>query len=152
MTSASRYVTSASRYQSRSSMYIQGLIPWSSTELAEAVPIVRMRTIGDCVRTSWPRGYKAWVQSQTQNKAQWLAACGHVSTSSQSLSSILSLRMNSSFITWMPGRLGMLLFVHFFSIRFAFTCTVSLRNIPILASLCISMIVASTYVSFVLSA
>ena len=50
---ASRYVTSASRYQSKSSMYIQGLIPCSSTELAEAVPIVRMRTIGDCVRTSW---------------------------------------------------------------------------------------------------
>ena len=24
-----------------------------------------------------PRGYKTWVQSQTQNKAQWLAACGH---------------------------------------------------------------------------
>ena len=26
-----------------------------------------------------------WVHSQTQNKAQWLAACGHVSASSQSL-------------------------------------------------------------------
>ena len=24
---------------------------------------------------SWPRGYKTWVQSQAQNKAQWLAAC-----------------------------------------------------------------------------
>ena len=32
-------VTSASRYQSRSSMYIRGLIPRNSTELAEAVPI-----------------------------------------------------------------------------------------------------------------
>ena len=32
-------VTSASRYQSRSLMYIQGLIPRNSTELAEAVPI-----------------------------------------------------------------------------------------------------------------
>ena len=31
--------TSASRYQSRSSMYIRGLIPRSSTEYAEAVPI-----------------------------------------------------------------------------------------------------------------
>ena len=26
-----------------------------------------------------PRGYKTWVHSHTQNKAQWLAACGHVS-------------------------------------------------------------------------
>ena len=32
----------------------------------------------------WPWGYKTWVQSQTQNKAQWLAACGHMSASSQS--------------------------------------------------------------------
>ena len=43
VTSASRYITSASRYhqryQSRSSMYIRGLIPRNSTELAEAVPI-----------------------------------------------------------------------------------------------------------------
>ena len=40
---ASRYITSASRYhpryQSRSSMYIRGLIPWNFAELAEAVPI-----------------------------------------------------------------------------------------------------------------
>ena len=49
-----------------------------------------------------PRGYKTWVQSQTQNKAQWLAACGHKSTSSQSLRFVLSLRMNSSFITSRP--------------------------------------------------
>ena len=34
---ALRYVTSASRYQNRSSMYIQGLISWNSTELVEAV-------------------------------------------------------------------------------------------------------------------
>ena len=44
VTSASRYITSASRYhpryQSRSSMYIRGLIPWNFAELAEAVPIV----------------------------------------------------------------------------------------------------------------
>ena len=52
---------------------------------------------------SWPQGYKAWVHSQTQNKAQWLADCGHVSASSQLLCSILSLRMNSSFITLRPG-------------------------------------------------
>ena len=33
----------------------------------------------------------------------WLAACGHVSASSQSLGFILSLRMNSSFITSRPA-------------------------------------------------
>ena len=38
---------------------------------------------------SKPRGYNTWVHSQTQNKAQWLAACGHVSASSQSLRLIL---------------------------------------------------------------
>ena len=39
LTSASHYVTSASRYQSRSSMYIRGLIPLNSTELTEIFPI-----------------------------------------------------------------------------------------------------------------
>ena len=43
MTSASRYIKAASRYhpryQSRSSMYIRGLIPRNFAELAEAVPI-----------------------------------------------------------------------------------------------------------------
>ena len=39
------------------------------------------------------RGYKTWVHSQTQNKAQWLAACRRVSASSQSLRFILSLRL-----------------------------------------------------------
>ena len=29
--------------------------------------------------TAWPWGYKTWVHSKTQNKAQWLAACWHVS-------------------------------------------------------------------------
>ena len=48
------------------------------------------------------RGYKTWVHSQTQNKAQWLAACGHVSASSKSFRFILSLRMNSSFINSRP--------------------------------------------------
>ena len=52
---------------------------------------------------SRPRGYKTLVQAQTQNKAQWLAACGHVSANSQSLRFILNLRMNSSFITSRPG-------------------------------------------------
>ena len=51
----------------------------------------------------WPRGYKTWVHSQTQNKAHWLATCGHVSASSQSLRFILSLRLYSSFITSKPG-------------------------------------------------
>ena len=40
-----------------------------------------------------PLGYKTWVHSQTQNKTQWLAACGHVSASSQPLCFILSLRI-----------------------------------------------------------
>ena len=43
VTSASHYITSAScyhlRFQSRSSMYIYGLIPWNFVELTEAVPI-----------------------------------------------------------------------------------------------------------------
>ena len=43
VTSASRFITSAPhyhpRYQSRSSMYIRGLIPRNFAELAEAVPI-----------------------------------------------------------------------------------------------------------------
>ena len=43
VTSASRYITSAScyhpRYQSRSSMFIYGLIPWNFAESVEAVPI-----------------------------------------------------------------------------------------------------------------
>ena len=62
-------------------------------------PVYALWTLTACR----PRGYKTWVQSQTQNKAQWLAACGHVSASSQSLYFILSLRMNSSFITSRPG-------------------------------------------------
>ena len=45
VTSASRYKTSASRYhpryQSRSSMYIHGLILRNFAELAEAVPIAQ---------------------------------------------------------------------------------------------------------------
>ena len=44
-----------------------------------------------------------YFHSQTQNKAQRLAACGHVSASSQSLRFILSLRLYSSFITPRPG-------------------------------------------------
>ena len=55
----------------------------------------------------WPQGYKTWVHSQTQNTAQWLAACGHMSASSQSLGFILSLRLYSGFITSRPGLLGL---------------------------------------------
>ena len=55
------------------------------------------------VKEIWPQGYKVWVHSQTQNKAQWLAVCGHVSASSQSLRFILSLRLYQSFITSRPG-------------------------------------------------
>ena len=43
VTSASRYLASVSSYQSRSTMYIRGLILWNSMELAEAVPIARAR-------------------------------------------------------------------------------------------------------------
>ena len=39
VTPTSRYVTSALRYQSRSSMFIRGLIPRYSTELSDAVLI-----------------------------------------------------------------------------------------------------------------
>ena len=39
VTSESCYVTPTSRYQSRPSMYIRGVIPQNSMELAEAVPI-----------------------------------------------------------------------------------------------------------------
>ena len=52
VTSASRYITSASRYhprsQSRSSMYIRGLIPRNFAELAEADPIAEAQC---CVGT-----------------------------------------------------------------------------------------------------
>ena len=63
-------------------------------------PLKHQRRLG--LGDTRPRGYKTLVQSQAQNIAQWLAACGHMSARSQSLRFILSLRMNSSFITW-PG-------------------------------------------------
>ena len=53
-----------------------------------------------------PRGYKTWVHSKSKIKAQWLAACGHVSATSQSLRFILSLRVNSSFIASRQGKNG----------------------------------------------
>ena len=76
-----------------SGVFLSGL---SSVLSSSAMILLRKRE--HCLR-----GYKTWVQSQTQNKAQWLAACGHMSASSQSLSFILSLRMNSSFLTSKPG-------------------------------------------------
>ena len=50
MTSLSRHEKSASCYQSRSSMYIRGVFPRNSKELAEAVPIACIKHI-ICV---WP--------------------------------------------------------------------------------------------------
>ena len=44
-----------------------------------------------------PRGYKTLVQSQTQNKVQCLADCGHVSASSQSLRFILYFESENEF-------------------------------------------------------
>ena len=58
------------------------------------------------VPNSRHRGYKTGVHSQTQNKAQGLAAIGHMSASSQSLRFIYSLSLYSSFIT---SRLGPIL-------------------------------------------
>ena len=52
--------------------------------------VLHQSTLGPPSVNSWPRCYKTWVQSGTQNKAQWLAACGHVSASSQSLRFISS--------------------------------------------------------------
>ena len=57
---------------------------WSESSMGAHTNLYRSLDID-----SWPRGYKTWVQPQTQNKAQRLAGCGHVS---QSLRFILSLR------------------------------------------------------------
>ena len=52
VTSASRYITSAPRYhpryQSRSSMYIRGLIPRNFAELAEVVSIAEAGCANAC--------------------------------------------------------------------------------------------------------
>ena len=71
------------------------LTSWLSCVLCSLVYFCHFPTwcfgsVLDCIY-SRPRGYKTWVQSQTQNKAQWLAACGHVSASRQSLRFILSI-------------------------------------------------------------
>ena len=94
----------------------------------------------DCSFTKgavWPRGYKTWVHFQTQNKGQWLAACGHVSASSQSLRLILSLRMKSSFITsrpdlgpcwWSSGVNQTLVQSHWNLANYMFTCKISFEK------------------------
>ena len=52
VTLALRYITPATRYhpryQSRSSMYIRGLIPWNFAELDETVPIEVNREDSHC--------------------------------------------------------------------------------------------------------
>ena len=53
VTSASRYVTLPSQYQSRSSMYLRGLIPRNPTKLAEAVPIVFAYAISIKISEYW---------------------------------------------------------------------------------------------------
>ena len=75
---------------------LKPIIPW----LVVSSSFQQHNLLLDLIRL-W--GYKIWVNSQAQNKAQWLAACGHVSTTSQSLRFILSLRLYSSFITSGPG-------------------------------------------------
>ena len=70
-----------------------------------------------CTVESLPRGYKTWVHSQTQNIAQWLAACGHVSASNHSFlifvlsSSSSSSSHCSSSLGW-PGIFELLWDVH----------------------------------------
>ena len=52
----------------------------------------------DCIDFWSLHPYLLRVHFQTQNNAQWSAACGHVSASTQSLRFILSLRLYSSYI------------------------------------------------------
>ena len=79
VTSASHYIMTASRYhpiyQSRSSMYISGLIPRNFAELAEAVPIASTRQTQSIIQLSFPyqddckliKGHKA-LHNKTRNK------------------------------------------------------------------------------------
>ena len=64
-------------------------------------PILQTNNKGpDSLAFSGPEVIKLeFILSLTQNKVKWLAACGHVSASSQSLHFILSWRLYSSFIT-----------------------------------------------------
>ena len=72
------------------------------------------------------------VMSQTQNKVQWLAACGHVSASSTSLRFILSLRMYSSFITSRPDHLDNITIGYFIGLRATGFCAVILLALRLL--------------------
>ena len=84
------------------------LVRWTPFVFWQRCFIFRKMKAALCINRkipeSWPRGYKTWALSQTQNKAQWLAAGGHVSAGSQSLHFILSVRLYSSVITSWPGR------------------------------------------------
>ena len=84
----------------------------------------------DCSE-SRPWWYKTWVQSQAQNKPQWLAACGHVSASSQSLGLILSLRIKSSFLTLRPD-LCPLWYSHLFCYLAPLMSAISVSYLPII--------------------
>ena len=61
VTPALRYVMSVSRYQSRSSMYIRGLIPWNSTEFTEAVQIANKIVV--CLRLSIGKACSQFFQA-----------------------------------------------------------------------------------------
>ena len=75
MTSASRYLPSTSRYQNRSSMYIQGLIPRNSMELAEAVPIGVIGLTPLILPDGQSDQYKKWVSPERiQNACEY--TCG----------------------------------------------------------------------------
>ena len=71
---------------------------------AKLVTLSSLFVKSDVNLLSWPRGYKTWVQPQTQNKVQWLAPWRHVSASSQSLRFILSLRLTQVYNlgAWTP--------------------------------------------------
>ena len=70
VTSASRYITSVSRYhpryQSRSSIYIRGLISRNFAELAEAVPI-EMSSVTDTGSVSRDKGRQKDVKASDSN-------------------------------------------------------------------------------------
>ena len=74
-TSSSNYITSAScdhpRYQSRSSMYIRGVIPRNFAELAEVVPIDAISTKVLCADSSTaPVYYLHFMSMKVRNRAK----------------------------------------------------------------------------------
>ena len=82
---------------------ILGQVWYFSVSIPDLCTLTYFVAVQTCLSMTWTRCYKTWVHSQTQNKAQWLAACGHVFAISQSLHFILSLRLYSRFITSRPG-------------------------------------------------